>query len=756
MPTCLVIQPSLHLSRSFIDYPAFTGLGAYQAAAVLLAQGWAVRVVDGFDQPDADLVDLGDAAWLGQPAQAFLKRLDPGDADLVLIAGSPFLLAPWARPWLVELTGRLAERTQAPIALAEMVTGGMHFLQVEPDRLWADLSGLQALLRFEGERSIARLAERVEAGWPGSPLTLEEREAFDLDQIPDPAWHLMDLEAYFRFLTRVLASPWRPSPLPPEPARSLPLITARGCPYACIFCTHGPGLSGRDRRRVRRRPWDRVFTELSRWRTEWRIERVVVLDEIPNLDAERFDGLLGLAEELDLELAFPNGLRADRLERPQLARLARVSRSVKVSLESASPRVQREVLGKDLDPASVGRVAAWCQELGLPLQIHYLIGLPGERRDELLATLGTAEALQARYDAEALIQYPVPLPGSALERRCGPVAGQAGDGAPLDLHACFQGRALVSTGSLSPAQIEALAAGRTRKQATPTAPKVIVNLTYRCNNRCRFCAVGDRPARDAHLPAVVAALEAQHARGARLLDIDGGEPSLHPDLFEVIAVGRRLGFEHIGLITNGRRCAYPAFAGRVSTSGVDEVLVSLHAGQAHIHDSLTRAPGSFEQTLAGLGNLLTALGDPDRLAVNTTLVAENLAGLDAMGQLLADLGVRRWNLQLLTPFGRATSLDLPSEAELEAALAALLQAPPDGLRIQVINCPPCVLPGHEQAAAGDIGKAGREMVFVGEQGVNLQAFLAERRQPKAECQQCAWALACAGPYRFDPPAGEDR
>ncbi len=756
MPTCLVIQPSLRLSRHFIDYPAFAGLGAYQAAAVLRDLGWAVGVVDGFDQPDADLVDLDDAAWLGQPAQAFLDRLDPGDADLVLIAGSPFLLAPWARPWLSELTACLAGRTRAPIALAEMVTGGMHALQVDPERLWTDLPGLGALLRFEGERSIARLAGRVEAGWSGGPVTLEEREPFDLDALPEPAWDLMDRQAFFAFLARVLASPWRPGPIPAEPARSLPLITARGCPYACIFCTHGPGLSGPDRRRVRRRPWERIAAEVTRWRTEWGIERLVVLDEIPNLDAGRFDRLLSLAAELGLELAFPNGLRADRLDRPQLARLARVCRSIKVSLESASPRVQHEILRKDLDPASVGRVAAWCHELGLALQIHYLIGLPGERQDELLATLGTAEALQARYGARALIQYPVPLPGTALERQCGPVAAQASEGEPLDLHACFQGRALVSTGTLEPAEIEALAAGRTRDRSAATAPKVIVNLTYRCNNRCRFCAVGDRPARDAELPDVLAALEAQRARGARLLDIDGGEPSLHPDLFEVIAAGRRLDFERIGLITNGRRAAYQAFAQRIADSGLDEVLVSLHAGQAEVHDGLTRAPGSFEQTLTGLANLLAALGDPDRLAVNTTLVADNLAGLDAMGRTLAGLGVRRWNLQLLTPFGRASGLDLPSEADLQAALTGLLAAPPDGLRIQVVNCPPCVLPGHEQAAAGDIGKAGREMVFVGEQGVNLQAFLAERRRPSPKCLKCAWALACAGPYRFDPPPGEDR
>ncbi|MFN2169377.1 MAG: hypothetical protein ACK2U9_24355, partial [Anaerolineae bacterium] len=129
---------------------------------------------------------------------------------------------------------------------------------------------------------------------------------------------------------------------------------------------------------------------------------------------------------------------------------------------------------------------------------------------------------------------------------------------------------------------------------------------------------------------------------------------------------------------------------------------------------------------------------------------ENLDGLETMEDLLASLGVERWNLQLLTPFGRARRMDLPTEARLRERLSGLLDRPPSGLEIQVINCPPCLLPGHEQAAAADFGKASRQMVFVGEQGVNLQGFLAGRRAKEPACAECAWALACAGPYCFEP------
>jgi hypothetical protein len=71
------------------------------------------------------------------------------------------------------------------------------------------------------------------------------------------------------------------------------------------------------------------------------------------------------------------------------------------------------------------------------------------------------------------------------------------------------------------------------------------------------------------------------------------------------------------------------------------------------------------------------------------------------------------------------------------------------MRVQVINCPPCLLPGHEEAALTDFGKAERTMVFVGESAVNLQAWLAAKRRRDARCRNCLWAVLCPGFYRFD-------
>ena len=157
---------------------------------------------------------------------------------------------------------------------------------------------------------------------------------------------------------------------------------------------------------------------------------------------------------------------------------------------------------------------------------------------------------------------------------------------------------------------------------------------------------------------------------------------------------------------------------------------------------------AFAQTVAGLKNILAEMPE-GRVAVNTTVTAANVAALEPLADLLHQLGVRRWNLQLVTPFGRAGAAQFPSAEQLERHLGRLLERAGE-LRPQLINCPPCLVPGHEDAAAADLtGKAHRDMVFVGAEGENLGEYLGARRRRGQRCEGCVHALICAGEYVFE-------
>lgn len=97
----------------------------------------------------------------------------------------------------------------------------------------------------------------------------------------------------------------------------------------------------------------------------------------------------------------------------------------------------------------------------------------------------------------------------------------------------------------------------------------VVEITDHCNLRCPTCYAGSGPERLTHrsLEDVIAMLDAVVASEgeADVVQISGGEPTLHPQLFEILDAARARPIRHLMLNTNGLRIAQePGFAERLA------------------------------------------------------------------------------------------------------------------------------------------------------------------------------------------------
>src|SRR5690606_10855456 len=110
-----------------------------------------------------------------------------------------------------------------------------------------------------------------------------------------------------------------------------------------------------------------------------------------------------------------------------------------------------------------------------------------------------------------------------------------------------------------------------------------MNVTYACNNHCTFCAVGTRTQLHGYAPRQREYLDAYRARGVTMVDFDVGEPTLHPELIELVRYARAIGYERVNVTTNGRRCAYEDYAKALVTSGLTTLLFSVHGADARTH-----------------------------------------------------------------------------------------------------------------------------------------------------------------------------
>jgi MoaA/NifB/PqqE/SkfB family radical SAM enzyme len=736
MARVLIVHPPAWLPRDFVDVPPFAVLGSFDLLAGLAADGHDVTLIDALVAGEPF---QRRGAWLrmGASVDEVLAAAAGVGADWIAVQRTPYhRLRRNVQQVLDPLLAGLA-RGGARLVLFDGHLGETHYAPDDPARVLARHPGVAAVASRESTHAVAALLrgcqapglvprDDVRAALADAPARVEGGSA-----LTDLPLDRLDVPAYVQRF-RLLAEEDLILEVH-DGAAIFPVQASRGCPFRCRFCTREEG------RRWEGRPVEAVLAEAARLRALG-VERLHVVDAIANLDPERFEALLAGLSELGLRVAFPNGLRVDRLREATLDRLARVADELTCSVESADDHVRADLLRKPLDLRHAEAMVAAARARGLAVSVHWILGTPGEDAQAANRTALAAADWWERHGARPLVQ-------AYVDPSCLAVPAGA-DALPDDAYDVFQA---------SPADpaLSARLVALQRKQAERGEAKLIINLSYACNNSCVFCSVGDRPRRDGDFDLQFSELQGAWARGIRLLDLDGGEPTLYPRLFDLIAVARQVGFERITVTSNGRRLAYPSFASRLAATGV-ELLVSLHGSCPEVHEALTRAPGSFRQTLAGLA---TALGQFGHVGVNTTVVRGNAADLTTLGERLVRMGVRRWTLQTLTPFGNASGDQALSPDEASTALRTVLDRLGSRLDISIIGLPYCQLPGLEAFVLDDHFKMAREMLFADGRRVNLGRFLAERREHRPQaCDPCPWRVICNGFWRFpdDPRSPSDR
>ncbi len=148
-------------------------------------------------------------------------------------------------------------------------------------------------------------------------------------------------------------------------------------------------------------------------------------------------------------------------------------------------------------------------------------------------------------------------------------------------------------------------------------------------------------------------------------------------------------------------------------------------------------------------NIVAAAPPGVELGANITITKSNYKKLGAVAELVLSLGLRWFNLQFLTPFGRATSSIAPDTAEAAAEAMKVISEFEDRIKFQVINLPFCFMPGYERYLMGDLLKLERHMLFVNNEEVNLFDYLRERRVRKPVCEGCPQSIFCGGFYELE-------
>jgi len=451
----LVRHPYRHIAGSVANEVEMP-IGLAHLASALEQAGHAVRIYDAAVRHDLAAMNAADAAGadvhVGDSWDRFEREAAAEPYDLIGLSNLFYTQMPMA----LEAARRVRRvRPDVPI-----VVGGPP-ATVRPQDYLAE-PAVTWVLRGEAERPLVALADALAEGRPVEDLPSLSLRADggvrsnplapypeDLDVLPLPAYHLLDLAAQ---MTTVQHGPkgWYR-----EERRVVPIVTTRGCPFRCTFCSIHLHMG----RKWRTHSVGYVLDHVRHVVTRLGCRTVYFMDDNMGLDPRRFeamlDGLLALkAEGLGIAWRTPTGMRVDRLTR-EILRKARQAgcEAIVLAVESGCQRVLDECMHKQLDLAKVEQVAAWCREVGIKARAGFMVGMPGETLAEMEETVRFAWRLLRRCGIRGHLSTATPFYGTELHALCEAKGYLASPMTPDNCARGVQGRSMIRTPEFTPADL---------------------------------------------------------------------------------------------------------------------------------------------------------------------------------------------------------------------------------------------------------------------------------------------------------------
>ena len=273
--------------------------------------------------------------------------------------------------------------------------------------------------------------EKLGADVLGLPRGLSDvGEVEDLDRLPLPDWSAFPV-ARFRYALLT-------SPLGARGA-TLPVSSARGCPYGCGYCPWRVTASFRERSP------ERVIAEVRHLKERYGARGIAFRDPLFNL---RRDRTLAIAEGLrPLDVRWSAEMRADRLDRAMLKTLHDAGlRSLELGVESADASMLSRQKRQPPSLAHLEDMVRCAEGLGIRVICNYVLGLPEDDEAKIAETVSLAERL-----GSFAVQFTTatPYPGTTLE--------SVAKGRELPGKRVLTGfRPTYQHGTLSPARLESL------------------------------------------------------------------------------------------------------------------------------------------------------------------------------------------------------------------------------------------------------------------------------------------------------------
>jgi radical SAM superfamily enzyme YgiQ (UPF0313 family) len=460
MNVLLIKHPTTHFAKTA---PPVSGipLGLLYVASSLKKAGHNVHVYDAIVGADESTwgVNCNNGVYrMGATMDEIKKVVDEINPDVVGI-GNQYSSQ-------VENAIKTAEAVKEVKKEIKVVVGGPH-ASVMPSTFLEEGNAVDYVVMREGEITMLELLDSMAGNRDittvkgvafkeeGGLVINEQREFIkNLDGLPLPAYELINMERYFYFNKQ--GKDGRETYRYPNSERSVSMITSRGCPFNCVFCSIHLGMG----RRFRAHSSKFVIQHIKYLKETYNIKHIHFEDDNFSFNISRFNDILDgmMRNNFTMTWDTPNGVRADYLNEDILQKCAMSGCTyLRIGVESANKEVSEKIVRKHLNIAKVIDIARLCNKIGIDIEAFYIIGFPGEKISQMKETIDFAVKHERLYGLYPYDMFTAtPLIGTDLYKICQEKKYISGEISSQNLAAATQGEGMITTEDFSPEDIKSL------------------------------------------------------------------------------------------------------------------------------------------------------------------------------------------------------------------------------------------------------------------------------------------------------------
>jgi len=282
-----------------------------------------------------------------------------------------------------------------------IIMGGGHATFCYEDIL-TEGSPVDIVVLGEAESTLLELAARLSSGveWQSISgvafrrkgtivVTAPRQNLDDLDRLPLPARYLdrsvgVDLELQSEFI-----------------------VTTRGCPSTCYFCS-SPDFWGK---KVRFRSPGAIVEEIQYIRQKYGLIYFSIRDDTFTADRRRVLEFCSLLQQQEVNILWNCQSRVTAIDEELVVEMKRAGcECIQLGVESGSPRVLQQ-LGKKIAPAQIEQACVMIREIGINLSIYLISDIPGETNDDIQQTIELVRRIGPDHGYVSPLAY---YPGTQL------------------------------------------------------------------------------------------------------------------------------------------------------------------------------------------------------------------------------------------------------------------------------------------------------------------------------------------------------